>query len=116
MVKQLIVAVMSLLIHNTPEAIHHIRAILDFTMLAQYVLHDIKMLRYIEYKLYKPEKIKLVFELHRPINSKLYWPIFNFPKFQAICHFIECIWGSGGAVNYDIAYSKRGHKYLFKAF
>lgn len=45
MVQQLIVAATPLLIHDAPEAIQCARAILDFTMLAQYVSHDDETLR-----------------------------------------------------------------------
>ena len=62
MVKQLIVAVTPLLIYDAPEAIQCAQAILDFTMLAQYVLHDEETLRYIEHALYRLEKTKIAFE------------------------------------------------------
>ena len=88
MVKQLIVAAILLLIHDTPEAIQYAQLILDFIMLAQYILHDNKLLRYMEYALYKLEKTKIAFEHHRQINSKLCWPIFNYPKFHVISHFV----------------------------
>lgn len=42
-------ATTSLLIHDTSKAIQYVRAILDFTILAQYVLNDNKMLQYMEY-------------------------------------------------------------------
>ncbi len=56
MVKQLIAAATFLLIYNSPEAIQYTRAILDFTILAQYVLHDDKTLQYMEHALYRLEK------------------------------------------------------------
>ena len=71
MVKQLVVAATPLLIQNAPEAIQCARAILDFTMLAQYVSHDDETLRYMEHALYRLEKTKIAFEHHRPIDSKL---------------------------------------------
>ncbi len=103
MVKQLIVATTPLLIHDALEAIQSTRVILDFTMLAQYVSHDDKTLHYMEHALYRLEKTKIAFEQHRPINSKLCWPTFNYPKFHAISHFVKCIRDYGSAVNYDIA-------------
>ena len=42
MIKQLIVAATPLLIHDAPKSIQCAWAILDFIMLAQYVLHDNK--------------------------------------------------------------------------
>ncbi len=48
MVKQLIMAAIPLLIHDAPEVIQCTRAILDFTMLSQYVSHDEETLRYME--------------------------------------------------------------------
>ncbi len=71
MVKQLIVATTPLLIHDAPEAIQYARVILDFTILAQYVLHDKETLRYMEHALYRLEKTKIAFEQHWPIDSKL---------------------------------------------
>ena len=64
-------AVIPLLIHDTLEAIQCARAILDYTMLAQYVSHDNKTLRYMEHALYRLEKIEIAFEHHQPIDSKL---------------------------------------------
>ena len=72
MVKQLIVVAVPLLIYDTPEAIQYAQAILDFTILAQYISHNNKTLRYIKYALYRLEKIKITFEHHRPIDPKLY--------------------------------------------
>ena len=116
MVKQLVVVATPLLIQNAPEAIQCTQAILDFTILAQYVSHDDKTLRYIEHALYRFEKTKITFEYHRPINAKLCRPIFNYPKLHATSHFVQYIRDYGSAVNYDTAHSKAAHKYLFKAF
>ena len=71
MVKQLIMAATPLLIHDAPETIQYARTILDFTILAKYILHDDKTLRYEEHALYRLKKTKIAFEYHRPINSKL---------------------------------------------
>ena len=79
---------MLLLIHNTLEAIQYTWAILNFTILTQCVLYDDKMFHYMEYALYKLEKIKIVFEYHWPIDSKLYQLTFNYLKFHAIIYFI----------------------------
>ena len=49
------------------------------------------MLRYMEHALYKLEKTKIAFEHHRPIDSNLCQPTFNYPKFYAINHFVQCI-------------------------
>ena len=106
MIKQLIVAVITLLIHNAPEAIQFACAILDFTKLAQYVLNDNKTLRCVEHVLYRLKKTKIAFEQHWPINSKLCQPTFNYPKFYIISHFVQYIWDYSNAVNNDIAYSK----------
>ncbi len=116
MVKQLIAATTLLLIQDTPETIYCARAILDFTMLAQYPLHDDKTLSYIEHALYKLDKTKIAFENHRPINAKLFRPTFNSPKFHAIIHFVKCIRDYGSTINYNMAHSEAAHKYLLKAF
>ncbi len=88
MVKQLIMATPLLLIYDALEAIQCARAILDFTMLAQYVSHNDKILRYMEHALYKLENIKIAFQYHWPINSKLCRSTFNYPKFYAISYFV----------------------------
>ena len=116
MVKQLVIAATPLLIQNAPKAIHCARAILNFTMLAQYVSHDDETLRYMEHALYRLEKTKIAFEHHWPIDSKLCRPTFNYLKFYAVTHFALCIRDYGSAVNYDTAHSKAAHKYLLKAF
>ena len=116
MVKQLVVAATPLLIQNAPEAIQCARAIFDFTILAQYISHDDKTLRYMEHALYRLEKTKIAFEHHRPIDSKLCRLTFNYPKFYAVTHFAQCIRDYSSAVNYDTAHSKTAHKYLLKAF
>ena len=62
---------MPLLIHDALKAIKCSQAFFDFTMLAQYVLHNDETLCYIEHVLYKIEKTKIAFEHYRPIDSKL---------------------------------------------
>ena len=47
------------------------------------------MLYHIKHALYKLEKTKITFKYHRPINLKLYWLAFNYPKFYAITHFFS---------------------------
>ena len=80
---------MPILIQNAPEAIQCAQAIFNFTMLVQYVSNDNKMLRYIEHALYRLEKTNIAFEHHRPIDSKLCRPKFNYPKFHAVTHFAK---------------------------
>ena len=72
MVKQLIMMITPLLIYDTIEIIQCARVILDFTMLAQYILHDEKMLHYIKHALYRLKKTTIVFEQYWPTNFKLY--------------------------------------------
>ncbi len=85
-------------------------------MLAQYVSYNDETLRYMEHALYRLKKTKIAFEHHRPIDPKLYRPVFNYPKFNTISHFVQCIRNYGSAVNYDTAHSETTHKYLLKAF
>ena len=85
-------------------------------MLAQYVIHDNKMLYYMEHALYKLENTKIVFEHHWLINSMLCQPTFNYPQFYAISYFVQYIWNYDSVVNYNTAYSKTVHKYLLKVF
>ena len=116
MVKQLVMAATLLLIYDAPEAIQCAQAILDFTMLVQYVLHTDKTLYYMEHILYRLENTKIVFKHHRPIDSKLYQPTFNYPKFYVISHFVQYIWDYSSAVNYNTAHSKLAHKYFLQVF
>ena len=116
MVKQIVVTVMLLLIHDVPKAIQYTWAILDFTILAQCVLYDNKMLCYMKHELYRLEKSKIVFKHYWSINSKLYWPTFNYLKFNAISYIVLCIWDYGGAINNNTAHSEATHKYLLKAY
>ncbi len=85
-------------------------------MLALYILHDNETLRYMEHALYKLDNTKITFEHYQPIESKLYQPIFNYPRFHAISHFIQYFWDYSNAVNYETAYSEIAHKYLLKTF
>lgn len=52
--------------------IHYIYTILNFTMFAQYLLHNNKTLFYIKYPLDKLDKTKIAFENLYPINVKLF--------------------------------------------
>lgn len=70
--RQLIAAATPLFNHIAPKTIQYAQAILDFTMLTQYALHDNKTLSYIKYTLYRLEKIKIAFEQYRLIDAKLY--------------------------------------------
>ena len=116
MVKQLIAATSPLLIQDASKRIHCACAILDFTILAQYPLHDNETLSYMDHALYRLDKTKIAFENHRPIDAKLFRPTFNYPKFHAVTHFVKCIRDYGSAINYDTAHSEAAHKYLLKAF
>ena len=116
MIKQLIMPAMPLLIHNAPEAIEYAQIIFNFIILAQYVLHNDKTFHYIAHILYKLENRKIVFEYHQSINSKLYKPIFNYLKFYAISHFIQCIWDYNCTINYNSTHSEAAHKYFLKTF
>ena len=62
MVKQLIVVAMLLLNYDALEAIQSARAILNFMMLAQYILHNNETFQYMEYILNRLEKTKIAFE------------------------------------------------------
>ena len=80
-----------LLIYDAPEAIQCTQAMLDFTMLAQYILHNEETLCYIEHALYKLEKTKITFKQHQFIDFKLCQPTFNYPKFYIISLFVQYI-------------------------
>lgn len=74
------------------------------------------MLQYMEHALYKLEKTKIAFEKHRPIDTKLYQPTFNYFKFHAINYFVQYVWDYSRTVNYDTAHSKAVQKYFLKSF
>ena len=88
MVKQLIMVVTPLLIHDAVETIQYAQTILDFTMLAQYVLHNNETLHYMKHALYRLEKRKITFKYYWPINSKLCQLTSNYPKFHVINNFV----------------------------
>ncbi len=69
-----------------------------------------------KHTLYRLEKTKIAFEQHRPIDSKLCQPNFNYLKFHAISHFVQYIRDYGSIINYNTAHSKAANKYLLKAF
>ena len=115
MVKQLVVAAMPLLIQNALEAIQCAWAILNFTMLAQYVSHDDETLRYMEHALYRLEKTKIAFKHYRSIDAKLCRPTFNYHKFYATSYLFQYIRNYVSTINYNTALSKAAHKYLLKA-
>ncbi len=91
MVKQLIAAATPLLIQDVLETIHCACTIPDFTILAQYPLHDNETFSYMEHALYRLDKTKITFENNRPINAKLFRPTFNYPKFYAMTYFVKSI-------------------------
>ena len=62
MVKQQFVAATLLLIHDALEIIQYTWAILDYTMLTQYVSYDKETLFYMEHAFYRLEKTKIAFE------------------------------------------------------
>ncbi len=115
-VKQLITVTTFLLIHDVSETIYFAYAILDFTILTQYPLYNDKTLFYMKYALYGLDKTKITFENYCLINTKLFRPILNYPKFYTMTHFIKCIRDYRSVINYDMAYSEAAHKYLLKAF
>ncbi len=69
-----------------------------------------------EHALYRLDKTKIAFENHYLIDTKLFQPTFNYPKFHAMTYFVKYIRDYGSAINYDIAHSEAAHKYLLKAF
>ncbi len=116
MVKQLNTTATPLLIQDVSKIIHCARAILDFTMLAQYPSHNDKTLSYMEHALYRLDITKIAFENHQPIDAKLFRPTINYPKFHTMIHFAKYIRDYGSAINYDTAHNEVAYKYLLKAF
>lgn len=62
MIKKLIMATRPLLIYDTFKDIQFAWAILNLTILTQYILHGNKTFWYINHTLYRLEKIKIAFE------------------------------------------------------
>lgn len=88
----------------------------NFNMLAQYLLQHNKTLFYIDHALYRLDKIKIALKNHCPINAKLYQLTFNYPEFYAMTQFVKNISDYGSTINYDMAHNKTAYKYLLKAF
>lgn len=91
MVKQLIPIVTFLLIQNTLRTIYYNCAILDFTMLVWYLLHNNKIFNYIEFVLYRLNKTKIIFKNYCQIEAKLFQPTLNYPNFFTMIYFIKYI-------------------------
>lgn len=83
-VKQLIAGITLLPIQNLSGIIYYTCAVLDFTILAQYLFHDNEIFSYMEHALHRFDKTKTVFGNHCLIDAKLLQPNFNYPKFHAI--------------------------------
>ena len=65
---------------------------LDFTILAQYLLHNNETFSYIKHALYRLDMMtKMAFENHCPNNTKLFQPTFNYPKIYSLTYFIKYI-------------------------
>ena len=62
MVKQLIVVATPLFIYDTSKAIQCAQAILNFTILVQYILRNEETLCYMKHILYRLKKTKIAFE------------------------------------------------------
>ena len=101
---------------NALETNQYAQAILDITILAEYISYLNEMLQCTEHTLYRLEKTKIVFKYHWLINSKLCRLSFNYPKFHISNHFTYCIWDYSSAINNDIVHSKVTYKYLLKVF
>lgn len=55
------------------------------------------------YTLYRLNKIKIVFENYRLIDTKLFQPTVNYLKFYSMNYFVKCIQDYGSAINYNMA-------------
>ncbi len=86
---------------------------LDFTMLAQYLLYNYEILSYMDHALYKPDKTKIAFENHCLIDAKLFQPTFNYPKLHAM---IQIHLRLQKPINYDTTHSEIAQKYFLKVF
>lgn len=63
---------------------------------------------------YRLKKLKIAFEQHRIIDSKLYQPMFNYSNFYTINYFAQYIQVYDSIINYNTVYSKMVYKYLLK--
>ena len=66
--------------------------------------------------IYRLENTKITFKHYQPINSKLYQPTFNYPKFHVISHFVQYIENYGSVIKNNTAHKKAAHQYFLKAF
>lgn len=71
MVKQLILIIRSLLMHNVSGVIKFTLIILHFIILPQYISYDNKTLYYIKHVLRRLKKTKIAFKHYHLINFKL---------------------------------------------
>lgn len=79
-------------------------------------MYNNKTIFYIDYTLYKLNKIIIIFKNYCLINIKLFQPIFNNPKFFIRLYFVKCIWDYESAINYNMTYNKSAYKKFFKIF
>lgn len=90
-------------------AVQFVRAVVDFTLHAQYYSHDSDTLSWMRAALWRLDVLK---EAFRPFTKSQNG--FNIPKFHAISHYPMMIEKFGSADGYDTAMFEAAHSYLIK--
>ena len=98
---------------QAPYAIQCIRAVVDFTLLAMYYVHDDNTQRYMEQALYRLEKYMNIFRDFRPKDDDGEGH-FNFAKIHALSHYTWSIRMYGTAKGVDTSYFERSHIHTMK--
>lgn len=89
--------------------IQFVRAVVDFTLHAQYFSHDTDTLLWMEAAL---QRIDLLKEIFRPFTAPTTG--FNFPKLHALSHYPMMIRKFGSADGFDTAMFEAAHRYIVK--
>lgn len=92
-----------------PAMIQFVRAMVDFTLHAQYYSHDSDTLSWMEAALQRMDVLKEAFREYTAPGTG-----FNIPKLHAITHYPMMIRKFGSADGYDTAMFEAGHKYIIK--
>lgn len=91
------------------KMIQFMRAVVDFTLHAQYFSHDAETLSWMEAAIKRIDILKQGFQDYTAFNTG-----FNIPKLHAITHYLMMIRKFGSADGYDTAMFEACHKFMVK--
>jgi hypothetical protein len=115
LIRILVPVLTPLLLESSPHALSYIRALIDFTIIAQYKSHDDQSLRYLELALFRMECYQHAFAEYRPtdVDGQAH---FNTPKRHSLTHYADFIKQFGALNGWDSEHMEAAHKYLLKVF